>query len=137
MELSTATRTTTITETHGQVVRVYLPDSKHPRKVTLAIHRTTEVGKRYADVSYSATLSVACAVETAEVDSQDVTGCVACEHLFGLFSGALPDACPDLRLNAVRNAILRTVDSQGDPLIEFFPLQHAARIRDLLPGLYA
>lgn len=136
MELSTATRSTTITETHGQVVRVYLPDCKHPRKVTLAIHRTTEVGKRYADVTYTATLRIDCAVESAEVDSQVVTGCVACEHLFGLFSGALPDACADLRLNAVRNAIRHAADYDGCD-DGSYPLQHRNRICALLPGLYA
>ncbi len=135
MELSTATRKTTITETHGQSVLIRLPDCKYARKVTLQINRTTEVVGRYADVTYTATLWIACAVESAEVDSQIVTGCVSCEKLFGLFSGANPDGCPDLRLNAVRNAIRHAAEWDGcefDP----YPLQNRERIRALLPGLY-
>jgi hypothetical protein len=136
MELTTFLRKTTIIETNSQSVLIRLPDCKHPRKVTLQIHRTTEVGKRYADVTYTATLRIDCAVESAEVDSQVVTGCVACEHLFGLFGGTNPDYCPDLRLNAVRNAIRHAADYDGCD-DGSYPLQHRKRIAALLPGLYA
>jgi hypothetical protein len=134
MELTAFLRKTTVVETAIQSARLRLPDCKHVRKVTLRISRTTEVNGRYADVTYAATLSIACAVESAEIDSQDVTDCVSCEHLFGLFSGTNPDACPDLRLNAMRNSIRTAAKHSMDPC-EPFPLQHSERIRALLPAL--
>jgi len=141
MHLIKPSRSTTIVETVSQSAALRLPDCEETRhialrNVTLQIHRTTEVGKRYADVTYTATLSVACAVESAEIDSQDVTGCVPCEHLFGLFGGTNPDDCAELRANAIRHAIRNAANWDGCEFVPF-PLQHRERIAALLPALSA
>jgi hypothetical protein len=132
MQLIQPRRTTTIVETASQCAILRLPECKYARYVTLRVTRTTEIGNRYGDCIYTATLSIACSLESAEIDAQNITGCVPCEHLFGLFGGTNPDDCAQLRMNAIRNAIRNASRFDGD---EPFPVQHRERLLDLLPAL--
>lgn len=133
MKLNTASRKTTITETVRQPVTLHIPGCKYIRRVTLVVNRMTSIGLQHGEVTYSATLSVACAIESAEIDSQVVTGCVPCQRLFNLFSGTSEYDTVEARLNAIRNAIEQAADWDGcdyDP----YPLAHRERIRALLPA---
>lgn len=133
MELHTHSRKTTVVETVRQPVTLHIPGCKYTRRVTLEINRMTRIGLDHGSVTYSATLSVACAVESAEVDSQVVTGCIPCSRVFDLFANTNPDFTSEARLLAVRHAIEQAAEWDGcdyDP----YPLQHRERLRALLPA---